>query len=34
MAVRSDKAGVGEIELLQSPSLPMTADAVLEEFTP
>ena len=33
MAVRSDKAGVGEIELLQSPSLPMTADAVLEDFT-
>ena len=30
---RSDKAGIGEIELLQSPELPMTADAILEDFT-
>jgi len=26
-------AGIGEIELLQAPQLPMTADAILEDFT-
>ncbi len=34
MVARSDKtAGVGDIELLQSPDLPMTADAILKDFT-
>ncbi len=34
MAAKSDKtAGIGDIELLQAPSLPMTADAMLEDFT-
>ena len=34
MASRSDKSpGIGEIELLQTPSLPMTADAILKDFT-
>jgi starch phosphorylase len=34
MSVRSDKSvGIGEIELLQTPDLPMTADAILEDFT-
>ncbi|MDX1403843.1 MAG: glycogen/starch/alpha-glucan phosphorylase [Woeseiaceae bacterium] len=28
-----DSGGIGDIELLQTPSLPMTADAVLEDFT-
>ena len=34
MAVRSDDTtGIGDIELLQSPALPMTADAILADFT-
>ncbi|MDH3531364.1 MAG: glycogen/starch/alpha-glucan phosphorylase [Gammaproteobacteria bacterium] len=34
MSARSDKSvGIGEIELLQAPELPMTADAILEDFT-
>jgi starch phosphorylase len=34
MASRSDETrGLGEIELLQTPSLPMTADAILQDFT-
>ncbi len=34
MAVRSKKqSGVGDIELLQAPDLPMTADAILKDFT-
>ena len=34
MASRSDKSpGIGEIELLQTPNLPMTADAILKDFT-
>ena len=34
MSARSDKtAGIGDIELLQAPDLPMTADAILEDFT-
>ncbi len=34
MASKPDKTtGVGDIELLQAPSLPMTADAMLEDFT-
>ena len=34
MATRPDKtAGVGEIELLQAPNLPMDADAILKDFT-
>jgi len=34
MASRSDQSpGIGEIELLQTPSLPMTADAILKDFT-
>ena len=34
MPARSDKtAGIGDIELLQAPELPMTADAILKDFT-
>ncbi len=34
MPARSDDAsGIGDIELLQAPALPMTADAVLADFT-
>ena len=34
MSARSDKTvGIGEIELLQAPALPMTADAILKDFT-
>ena len=34
MATRSDKtAGIGDIELLQAPDLPMDADAILKDFT-
>ncbi len=34
MSVRSDESvDVGEIELLQAPDLPMTADAILNDFT-
>ena len=34
MASKSDKSlGLGEIELLQTPNLPMTADAILQDFT-
>ncbi len=34
MAVRPRKqSGVGDIELLQAPDLPMTADAILKDFT-
>ncbi len=34
MSARSDETiGVGEIELLQSPELPMTSDAILKDFT-
>jgi len=34
MSARSDESvGIGEIELLQTPELPMTADAILEDFT-
>ena len=34
MSARSDKTvGIGEIELLQAPPLPMTADAILKDFT-
>ncbi len=34
MSARTDKStGIGDIELLQAPKLPMTADAILEDFT-
>ncbi len=34
MSARSDKTvGIGDIELLQAPALPMTADAMLKDFT-
>ncbi len=34
MSARSDQtAGIGDIELLQAPALPMSADAILEDFT-
>jgi len=34
MSARSDETvGIGEIELLQTPALPMTADAILRDFT-
>ena len=34
MSARSDDSvGIGEIELLQAPKLPMTADAILRDFT-
>jgi len=34
MAVRSDETtGIGDMELLQTPALPMTADAILADFT-
>ena len=34
MASKSEKPmGLGDIELLQTPSLPMTADAILQDFT-
>ncbi len=34
MAVRPDNtAGIGDIELLQTPALPMDADAILKDFT-
>src|SRR6056297_2192786 len=34
MSARSDETvGIGEIELLQTPELPMTADAILRDFT-
>ena len=34
MSAQSDKnTGIGDIELLQGPKLPMTADAILEDFT-
>ncbi len=34
MAARSDDTtGIGDIELLQAPALPMTADAILADFT-
>jgi starch phosphorylase len=34
MAAKNEKtAGIGDIELLQSPNLPMTADSMLEAFT-
>jgi starch phosphorylase len=34
MAAKNEKtAGIGDIELLQSPSLPMTTDSMLEAFT-
>ena len=34
MSARSnDNSGIGDIELLQAPALPMTADAILEDFT-
>ncbi|MGH8223150.1 MAG: glycogen/starch/alpha-glucan phosphorylase, partial [Woeseiaceae bacterium] len=34
MAVRSDDtSGIGDIELLETPALPMTADAILADFT-
>ncbi len=34
MSARSeDTKGIGDIELLQSPNLPMTADSILEDFT-
>jgi starch phosphorylase len=34
MSARSDKTvGIGDIELLESPPLPMTADAILKDFT-
>jgi starch phosphorylase len=34
MSARSDKTvGIGDIELLQAPPLPMTADAILKDFT-
>ncbi len=34
MAAETEKTvGIGDIELLQTPSLPMTADAMLEDFT-
>lgn len=34
MSARSDKTvGIGEVELLSAPPLPMTADAILKDFT-
>jgi len=34
MSARSDKSvGIGDIELMQAPPLPMTADAILQDFT-
>jgi len=34
MTARTDKStGIGDIELLQSPDLPMSADAILQDFT-
>jgi hypothetical protein len=34
MASKTDKSlGPGDIELLQTPSLPMTPDAILQDFT-
>ena len=34
MSARSDKTvGVGQVELLQAPQLPLTADAILKDFT-
>ena len=34
MEAKTDEThGIGDIELLQAPSLPMTADAMLEDFT-
>ena len=34
MSARSDKTvGVGQVELLQAPELPMTSDAILKDFT-
>ncbi len=34
MSARSDEtAGIGEIDLLQTPELPLTADAILRDFT-
>ena len=34
MAVKKDSTvGVGDIELLEAPDLPMTADAILKDFT-
>ena len=32
-AKKEQTSGIGDIELLQTPSLPMTADAMLEDFT-
>lgn len=32
-AKKEETSGIGDIELLQTPSLPMTADAMLEDFT-
>jgi starch phosphorylase len=32
-AKKEQTAGIGDIELLQTPNLPMTADAMLEDFT-
>jgi starch phosphorylase len=32
-ANKEETSGIGDIELLQAPSLPMTADAMLEDFT-
>ncbi|MBT8098119.1 MAG: glycogen/starch/alpha-glucan phosphorylase [Gammaproteobacteria bacterium] len=32
-AKKKQESGIGDIELLQSPHLPMTADAILEDFT-
>ncbi len=32
-AKKEETSGIGDIELLQAPSLPMTADAMLEDFT-
>ena len=34
MAAETEKeTGIGDIELLQAPDLPMTADAILKDFT-
>ena len=33
MVAKNKKSGFGDIELLQAPALPMTADAILEDFT-
>jgi hypothetical protein len=34
MPARTDtSSGTGDIELLQAPDLPMTADAILKDFT-